>query len=72
MCATCREHGLLAHLGDLIARACTLSEPNIVATMGHLYGIFPPGKRDADLRRRANDVLITAQQKAVEAIRTGP
>lgn len=25
-----------AHLGDVIARACTLSEPNIVATMGHL------------------------------------
>ena len=61
-----------AHLGDVIARACTLSEPNIVATMGHLYGIFPPGKRDADLRRRANDVLIAAHHKAVEAIRTGP
>ena len=61
-----------AHLGDVIARACTLSEPNIVATMGHLYGIFPPGKRDVDLRRRANDVLIAAHHKAVEAIRTGP
>jgi len=43
-----------AHLGGVIGRACTVSEPNIVATMGHLYGIFPPGKRDADLRRRAN------------------
>ncbi len=61
-----------AHLGDVIARACTVSEPNIVATMGHLYAIFPPGKRDADLRRRANDILIAAHRKAVEAIRSGP
>jgi beta-glucosidase len=60
------------HLGDLIAWACTLSEPNIVATMGYLYGIFPPGKRDADLRRRANDVLIAAHDKAAEAIHAGP
>lgn len=61
-----------AHLGDVIARACTVNEPNIVATMGHLYAIFPPGKRDPDLRRRANDVLIAAHRKAVEAIRGGP
>ena len=87
MCATCPEHGLepsaadhfarfceraAAHLGDLVARACTICEPNIVATMGHLYGIFPPGTRDADLRRRANDVLIVAHRKAVEAIKAGP
>jgi beta-glucosidase len=61
-----------AHLGDVIARACTLNEPNIVATMGYLYAIFPPGKRDADLRRRANDVLIDAHRKAVAAIHAGP
>src|SRR5438093_2688706 len=30
-----------AHLGDGMARACTLNEPNIVATMGYLYGFFP-------------------------------
>ena len=35
-----------------MARACTLNEPNIVATMGYLYGLFPPGKRDPDLRRQ--------------------
>jgi beta-glucosidase len=49
-----------------------VSEPNIVATMGHLFGIFPPGKRNADLRRRANDVLIAAHRKAVDAIHAGP
>ncbi len=59
-------------LGDVIGRACTLNEPNIVATMGYLYTIFPPGARDPELRRRANDVLIAAHRMAVEAIHAGP
>ncbi len=61
-----------AHLGDLIGRACTVCEPNVVASMGYLYGIFPPGKRDADLRQRANEVLIAAHRKAAAAIHAGP
>jgi len=65
------EHAT-AHLGDVVARVCTLNEPNIVATMGYLYGLFPPGRRDADLRRRVNDVLIDAHRKAVAAIHAGP
>jgi beta-glucosidase len=56
------------HLRGAMGRACTLNEPNIVATMGYLYGIFPPGRRDADLRRRANDVLVAAHRRGVEAI----
>ena len=32
-------------LGDLIAVACTINEPNIVAVMGYLLGMFPPGAR---------------------------
>src|SRR6266403_366967 len=61
-----------AHLGDVMGRACTLNEPNIVATFGYLHGLFPPGKRDPDLRRRVNDVLIDAHRKATAAIRSGP
>jgi beta-glucosidase len=60
------------HLGDLIGRACTLNEPNIVATMGYLYGLFPPGERDPDLRRRANEVFVDAHRKAVAAIHAAP
>jgi len=60
------------HLGDVMARACTLNEPNIVATMGHLVGIFPPGERDPARRRRANEVLIAAHRRAVAAIRSAP
>jgi beta-glucosidase len=58
-----------AHLGDVMGRACTLNEPNIVATMGYRLGIFPPGKRDAGLRDRANEVFVDAHRKGVAAIR---
>jgi beta-glucosidase len=60
------------HLGDLIGRACTFNEPNVVATFGHLWGLFPPGARDPDLRKKANDVFIAAHRRAVEAVQAGP
>ncbi len=61
-----------ARLGDLIGWACTLNEPNIVALMGYLVGIFPPGKQDIAARRAVNDVFIDAHLKAGAAIRSGP
>ena len=60
-----------SHLGDLIGRACTLNEPNIVADLGHRWGVFPPGRRDPELRRRANDVFLAAHRAAVGALRAG-
>ena len=61
-----------AHLGDLIGWACTINEPNVVATMGYLAGVFPPGRRDPALRRAVNDILIDAHHRGAEAIRSGP
>ena len=61
-----------AHIGDVMAWACTFNEPNVVATMGYLAGVFPPGRRDAALRRSVNDILIDAHRKAATAIRSGP
>jgi beta-glucosidase len=61
-----------AHLGDLVDRACTLNEPNVVANFGYRWGLFPPGQRDPDLHRRANDVFVAAHRKAVAAIKSGP
>jgi beta-glucosidase len=61
-----------AHLGDLIGWGCTFNEPNVVATMGYLAGVFPPGRRDRALRRAVNDILIDAHHKAVGAIKAGP
>src|SRR3954469_2688491 len=61
-----------AHLGDLMGWACTINEPNMVATIGYLAGRFPPGKRDPTARRRVTDVFIDAHRKAADAIRSGP
>ncbi len=60
------------HLGDLIGRGCTLNEPNVVATMGNLAGVFPPGRQDPSARRRVNEVFVAAHRKALDAIKSGP
>jgi beta-glucosidase len=60
---------LAAELGDVVRRVCTINEPNIVATMGWLLGVFPPGRPDRDLRLRVNDVFVDAHRKAVDAVR---
>ena len=62
----------IGQLGDVIGFACTLNEPNVVATMGWRHGLFPPRVRDRDRRARVNDVLVDAHRRAVEAIRSGP
>ena len=56
-------------LGDVVRRACTINEPNIVASIGWLLGAFPPGKQDRDLRHRVNAHFVDAHRKAVDAIR---
>ena len=61
-----------ARLGDLIGWACTINEPNMVATVGYLAGTFPPGRRDRRLRQEVNDVFIDAHRKASDAIHAGP
>jgi len=60
------------HLGDLIGMACTLNEPNVVATMGWRHGVFPPRVRDRVRRDVVNHSLVAAHRKAVDAIRSGP
>ena len=61
-----------AALGDLTSRACTINEPNMVATIGYLGGAFPPGVRDRARRRAVNAVFVDAHRKAAEAIHAGP
>ncbi|MFP3900052.1 MAG: glycoside hydrolase family 1 protein [Acidimicrobiia bacterium] len=60
---------LAGELGDVMRRACTINEPNIVATVGWLLGFFPPGRTDRQLRARVNDVFVDAHRRAVDAIR---
>jgi beta-glucosidase len=61
-----------AHLGDLVSWACTLNEPNVVATMGYLFGVFPPQVRDADRRRAVNAALCRAHAAGADALLGGP
>jgi len=56
-------------LGPVMSRACTINEPNIVATMGWLAGMFPPGKTNKRLSRLVADNLVKAHRVAVDAIR---
>jgi beta-glucosidase len=57
-------------LGDVMSRACTINEPNIVATMGWHAGLFPPGKNDIELARRVAAHFVDAHRAAVEVIRS--
>lgn len=57
-------------LNGVMRRACTINEPNIVATIGYLAGAFPPGQRSAAARRQANEVFVDAHRRAVAAIRS--
>jgi beta-glucosidase len=57
--------------GDELDLVCTINEPNVVATMGYLTGVFPPGEHDTDLRDRANRVFVDAHRRASEIVRSG-
>ncbi|HWD54932.1 MAG TPA: family 1 glycosylhydrolase [Acidimicrobiales bacterium] len=57
-------------LGDVMTRACTINEPNIVATMGWLVGMFPPGKTEVGLSRHVAENFVHAHRLAVDAIRS--
>lgn len=59
-------------LGDGIGLGCTINEPNIVAVMGYLLGVFPPGVRDRGRAEAASATLRDAHRAMVEALRAGP
>jgi beta-glucosidase len=63
----------VAHLGDVVGRACTINEPNVIGVMGYMMGAFPPGVKD-DLGRHlaVNEAMVRAHRLAVEALRAGP
>src|SRR4029077_11851820 len=58
-------------LGDLMAAACTIHEPNVVSFYGYRGGVFPPGERSSERRHQANHVFIEGHRRAVDAIRSG-
>jgi beta-glucosidase len=56
-------------LGERIALAITINEPNIPALLGYELGLFPPGQRDRAARLRASEVFIEAHRASVAALR---
>jgi beta-glucosidase len=60
-----------SRLGDVIGRACTINEPDVVAFYGYRLGVFPPGERDDGRFRDVTGNLVAAHRSAVEAIRAG-
>ncbi len=62
-----------AHLGDVIGRACTINEPNVIGVMGYTIGTYPPGVKDDLVRHLAvNEAMVRSHRLAVEALRSGP
>lgn len=61
---------IMAELGPVVRRVCTVNEPNIVSAATYLSGTFPPGTVDVELRRVANRVFIDGHRRAVDAVRS--
>ena len=59
-------------LGDRIAYACTINEPQALALLGYALGHFPPGVTDQDKAVEVNAVLMRAHRAAVAALRAAP
>jgi len=59
------------HLGDLVGRACTINEPNVVAFLGYQMAVFPPGLIDADLWRAAYGNMIAAHRRSYDVLKAG-
>lgn len=62
-------HRSAAALGDSAGRVCTLNEPNVVATMGYVMGMFPPGRTDPKLAEVVTTNLVAAHRRGVDAVR---
>jgi beta-glucosidase len=62
-------HWSATALAGSMGRACTLNEPNVVATMGYVMGMFPPGRTDPAAAEAVTGNLVQAHRRAVEAVR---
>ena len=55
-------------LGDFCDLWCTINEPNVVAALGYLEGIFPPGKQDLRTALQVGRTLLQAHGAAYRRI----
>jgi beta-glucosidase len=59
-------------LGDLIGIACTVNEPNIVALMGYLTGVFPPAQSSWERFSNVNNAMRACHVAMRDALRATP
>lgn len=59
---------VVTELGDLVEDWCTINEPNVYATFGYLYGVFPPGAKSLPRTLRVMTNLAHAHITAYELI----
>ena len=59
---------VVTELGDLVEDWCTINEPNVYATFGYLYGVFPPGLKSLPRTLRVMTNLAHAHITAYELI----
>ena len=59
---------VMSAFGDRLGLVCTINEPNVVATMGYLVGLFPPGEQDFARRAAANETFIEAHHPGHEPV----
>jgi beta-glucosidase len=55
-------------LGDLVRYWITINEPNIVTTIGHLLGLWPPQKKSLVATVRANHSLMRAHARMYDTL----
>ena len=55
-------------LGDYVTLWITINEPNVLATLGYLLKLFPPGKKDFKAIGRVFNNLVGAHAAAYHAI----
>jgi beta-glucosidase len=59
-------------LGDGIGIACTINEPNIVALMGYLNGVFPPQATSWERFVGVNDTMRSCHAAMRDVLKEGP
>ncbi len=55
-------------LGEFCDLWCTVNEPNVVATLGYIVGIFPPGRQDSAAGMRVGRNLMRGHAAAYRRI----
>jgi beta-glucosidase len=61
-----------AALGERLAMACTINEPNIVALMGYWASFFPPEVNDWERFVAVNATMRRCHRAMADALRAGP